>query len=69
MLYYNGYGVAKDYEEAMKWYLKAAEQGYANAENIIGELYYYGEGVAQDYEEAMKWYLKAAKQGDATTIH
>ena len=30
--YYYGYGVQyKDYGEAVKWYTKAAEQGYADA--------------------------------------
>ena len=32
-LYRNG---SQDYEEAMKWYLKAAEQGYAEAQNSYG---------------------------------
>ena len=64
VLYYNGDGVAKDYEEAMKWYLKAAER-HAVAQDRIGDLYYYGHGVVQDYKEAMKWYLEAADQGHA----
>ena len=48
----------------MKWYLKAADQGDANAQCSIGGFYYNGLGVAQDYEEAMKWYFKAAEQGN-----
>jgi len=43
---------------------KAAEQGYAKAQDKLGEMYQFGNGVAQDYEEAIKWYRKAAEQGD-----
>ena len=64
-IYFNGYGVEQDYEEAVKWYSKAAEQGDADAQNNLGYCYYFGEGVEQDYEEAVKWYTKAAEQGDA----
>ena len=65
-LYYYGFGIAKDYKEAMKWYHKAADQGNAAAQYYMGELYYNGFGVDKNYEEGMKWYLKAAEQGDAS---
>jgi tetratricopeptide (TPR) repeat protein len=54
----------KDYENAYKWYRKAAEQGDVNAQFSLATLYDYGEGVTQDYKEAAKWYRKAAEQGD-----
>lgn len=50
--------VEKDYEEAAKWYKKAAEQNYVEAQYKLGEIY--GRG-----EEAMKWYKKAAEQNHA----
>ena len=31
MLYHYGYGVTKDYKEAVRWYRKAAKQGNASA--------------------------------------
>ena len=66
LLYHNGvHGLAQDYVEAQKWWLKAAEQGYAPAQYDLGLLYRDGHGVAQDYVEARKWFLKAAEQGDA----
>ena len=63
--FYNGKGVVKDYKEAVKWYRKAAEQGYAKAQNALGDCYYNGEGVDADDTEAVKWYRKAAEQGFA----
>ena len=49
----------------MRWYRKAAEQGYARAQRSLGNHYYKGIGVARDYAEAVRWYRSAADQGDA----
>jgi TPR repeat protein len=58
-------GVAKDYAEAVKWYRKAADQNYAEAQFGLGFCYHEGEGVTKDYAEAVKWYRKAAEQNYA----
>ena len=63
--YRNGYGTAADAFEAVKWYQKAAEQGFADAQRLLGLMYENGAGAAQSYEKAVEWYLKAAEQGDA----
>ena len=55
-----------DYESAVKFFLKAAEQGYANAQCYLGFCYEKGQGVEQSYTEAVKWYRKAAEQEYAT---
>ena len=44
---------------------KAAEQGDAKAQNMLGLRYQVGIGVAQDYKQAVAWYRKAAEQGEA----
>ncbi len=64
--YHEGQGVEQSYDEAVKWYRKAAEQGEALAQDLLGDCYYEGHGVEQSYDEAVKWYRKAAEQGDAT---
>jgi TPR repeat protein len=61
----NGRGAAKDPDEAVKWWRKAAEQGLAGAQFNLGECFMYGQGVAKDPDEAVKWYHKAAEQGHA----
>src|ERR1017187_10160622 len=58
-------GVAKDHAEAVKWYRKAAEQNFAQAQFSLGFRYAKGEGVSKDYEEAVKWWRKAAEQNHA----
>jgi len=49
----------------VKWFRKAAEQGYAAAQYNLGVCYKKGEGVSQDKAEAVNWYRKAAEQGVA----
>jgi TPR repeat protein/serine/threonine protein kinase len=56
----------KNYADAVIWFRKSAEQGYATAQNWLGHMYSNGYGVTKDYAEAAKWYRKSAEQGDAT---
>ena len=58
-------GVPQDYNEAVKWYTKAAEQGLADAQNNLGEMYGNAQGVPKDYNEAVKWFTRSAEQGYA----
>ena len=68
-MYYEGTGVAQNYNEAFKWYQKAADNGDAYAYGGLGDMYYAGDGVAQNYNEALKWYQKAADNGITTGIY
>ena len=62
---YNSEGTEKDFAQAVHWYTKAAEQGYAQGQYYLGYCYYAGEGVLQDISMAVQWYAKAAEQGHA----
>lgn len=55
-----------DYPAALKWYRRAAEQGYALAQVNLGSMYFEGQGVRPDIQEALKWYRLAAEQGLAS---
>ena len=57
--------MTKDPAKAAEWYQKAAEQGYAQAQNRLGECYFYGQGKPENKFAAVKWYEKAAEQGIA----
>lgn len=63
--YYDGKGIKQDYEKAVKWYTKAAEQGLADAQEELGDCYKFGEGVRKNKKKAIYWYTKAAEQGHA----
>lgn len=62
-LYYTGEGVPQSFDEAVKWYLKAAVQGNRDAQYNLAVAYAFGEGEKQDYKEAAIWYRRAAEQG------
>jgi TPR repeat protein len=65
VMYRDGNGVTRNYQEALKWYRLAADQGHVGAQYNIGHLYDAGQGVTQSYQEALKWYRLAADQGNA----
>jgi len=58
-------GMSQDNTENVKWVRKAANEGDASAQFMLGVMYTSGEGVSQDYAEAVKWIRKAAKKGVA----
>lgn len=57
------YGVEKDLNIAMQWYIKAASTGCANQQFAVGDMYTEGKIVPVDLVEAAKWYEMAAKNG------
>lgn len=52
-----------NYEEALKWYEKAAVQGEQYSQVMLAQLYYRGEHVAKDLDKAFKWAEVSAKAG------
>ena len=59
----------ENYEEAVKWYHKAADKGNTDAMYKLGDCFYNGWGVEEDDEEAFKWYRKAADKGNAYAMY
>ena len=57
------------YAEAFKLYQKAADAGYANAQNRLGLCYDKGLGVAPNKSKAALWFQKAALQGHGWGQH
>ncbi len=60
-----GLGYPQNQREAVLFYRKAAEQGNAAAQFLLGACYYKGIGVDQDKQEAFKWFRLAAEQESA----
>ena len=63
MMYKNGTGVPKSDQEALFWWLKAAEQNFVEAQHWCGVSYGSGTGVPKDEQQAAYWHRKAAEQG------
>ena len=64
-MYAKGQGVAKNYNQAFFWFLRAAKNGDSESQFHLAGMYENGLGVEQDYYQAAKWYRKAAEQGEA----
>jgi hypothetical protein len=56
--------VPQDYNKAVEWYRKAAEQDEPAAQYSLGLMYDQGTGVPRNLSEATRWYRLAAKNGD-----
>lgn len=67
--YKTGEGVDKNYETAVSWYRKAADQGFAGAQNNLAVMYEKGLGVPKDDFEAAKWYRRAAEKQESHAQH
>ncbi len=68
IIYENGYGIDKSYENAALWYEKAADQGDEDAQANLAELYQNGKGVKQDMNKAILLYLKAISKNSKYAI-
>jgi len=65
--YHNGdVGVDKDFDKASALMLKAAEQGFALAEEALAIWLRNGDGVMKDEKKAFEWFCKSADHGLAT---
>lgn len=62
--YATGDGVKLDEKEAVRWFIRAAEQGNVLAQSKLGSIYYSGRGVPQDSNRAYFWMAVARLNGD-----
>ncbi len=51
-------------KEAVRWWMKAAENGDERAQCMLAECYERGDVVEKDYSKALKWFRRAAAQLD-----
>ena len=62
--YYYGRVVPADFQEALLWFLRAAQQSHAKAQTNAGFMLALGRGAAPDPVEGYKWLLLAAAQNE-----
>ncbi len=55
--------VKRDHETANAFFAKAAEMGFARAQNDLGNAFERGLGVRRNQKTAAEWYRRAAEQG------
>ncbi|WP_449066198.1 tetratricopeptide repeat protein [Planomonospora algeriensis] len=56
-------------EEALRWYLAAAEGGHAGAMFAVGIRYRDGIGAGRDAVQAVRWFLKMLDVGNGDGVH
>ena len=61
--YYEGKGVAKNYEKALVALTWAARKNHPGAQYYLGRMFEHGHLVKKDPAEAYRWFKKAADQG------
>jgi localization factor PodJL len=64
-----GKGVPSNYDEAAKWYDRAAQAGVVPAIFRLGTLYEKGLSVTRDVDIARRYYIQAAERGNAKAMH
>jgi localization factor PodJL len=64
-----GKGVAPNFDEAAKWYDRAARAGVVPAIFRLGTLYEKGLSVTKDVDIARRYYMQAAESGNAKAMH
>jgi hypothetical protein len=64
MIYYHGQGTAvpQDYDQALFWLRKAADQGVYSAQTTVADMYMLGQGTKRDPELSRFYAEKAAEQ-------
>lgn len=60
--FYENDSIKIDYEEAFRWYDKAATAGDPNGQSALANLYLTGKGVNKNVSKAISWLQKAADQ-------
>lgn len=63
LMYQDGDGVAKNMDEAVKWYTKSAELNYKEAQYTLASLVFQRQIRSISYPQAVTYYEQAAKQG------
>jgi localization factor PodJL len=67
--YAEGKGVTVNYDEAAKWYERAAHAGIVPAMFRLGTLHEKGLGASKDVDTARRYYMQAADRGNAKAMH
>ncbi len=57
-------GISREYDRALYWFKKIAEQGDVKAQFYLGVMYAAGRDIDVDFKKSAYWFEKAAGQGN-----
>jgi len=61
-IYSRGYGVEKNFDQAVVWLKRSLKNGYLLAYYALGYVYDHAEGPNKNYQKAYEWYYEGAKK-------
>ena len=61
-MYFNGYGIPKNYKRALEWFKKADKLNDRTAQYNLGIMHSNGYGLSKSYLNAYYWFKKSADQ-------
>lgn len=67
--HFYGRGTVTNRQEAVRWYMKAAQAGDPSAQASLGYCAFHGLGREKDRIAAVKWYLMAAEAGNLVAMN
>lgn len=67
-MYLDGQGIARDPAKARYWIERAAIEGNAEAQFLLGRMYHVGEDIEANQGIARSWIEKAEKQGYESAV-
>lgn len=66
VMYYHGFGVVQNYQKAIDYFHKAANNGSIDVMMYLGCCYYYGKGVEKNPSLGKEYLSQASKMGNKT---
>jgi hypothetical protein len=63
LVLWHGRGAIRDRDQAVLWFQRAATEGDADAQSVLGLMYGVGKGVKRDYVVAYMWATVSRLQG------
>ena len=64
LMYRDGVGTSKDYDQMNSYLIKSAEIGFMRSMSMLADIYEQGKLLPKDREASFKWALKAAELGN-----
>jgi TPR repeat protein len=63
LMYWSGYGVAKDRQRACDLYAEAEKKADPSGTELLGDCYFHGDGRSRDYSKSAVLYGRASERG------
>ena len=60
----DGIVMKQNFQQAVVWYRRSAQQGYSPAQANLGLMHMHGSGVPPNWNEAIEWFRTAAAKGN-----